>query len=182
MIEPKYATFWPRFWAGWIDSLIFLPVFYACRFAFSHSDSIFLRAIVYLIESSAFLVYQIWMHGKYGQTLGKMACRVVVLDVSERRLSMRQAVLRDIFGVILLPVNLITDIPVILQGLDPLQKDQATALTWIVVNFLFAWWVTELITMLTNAKRRALHDFIAGSVVVRMARTALPAVASDPGS
>ena len=28
------------------------------------------------------------------------------------------------------------------------------------------WLVTELITMLTNSKRRALHDYIAGSVVI----------------
>jgi uncharacterized RDD family membrane protein YckC len=36
---------------------------------------------------------------------------------------------------------------------------------------MFAWFVLELLTMLTNNKRRALHDFIAGSVVVRLART-----------
>ena len=31
----------------------------------------------------------------------------------------------------------------------------------------FGWFAAELITMLTNAKRRAVHDFIARSVVVR---------------
>jgi len=30
------------------------------------------------------------------------------------------------------------------------------------------WFVAELVTMLTNAKRRAVHDFIARSVVVRL--------------
>jgi hypothetical protein len=30
-----------------------------------------------------------------------------------------------------------------------------------------AWLVLELLTMLTNPQRRALHDFIAGTVVVR---------------
>jgi hypothetical protein len=29
------------------------------------------------------------------------------------------------------------------------------------------WFVAEVITMLTNEKRRALHDFIAGTIVVR---------------
>lgn len=29
------------------------------------------------------------------------------------------------------------------------------------------WYFLELVTMLTNRKRRALHDFIAGTVVVR---------------
>ena len=32
----------------------------------------------------------------------------------------------------------------------------------------FAWFVAEILTMLTNKKRRALHDFIAGTVVVRV--------------
>jgi uncharacterized RDD family membrane protein YckC len=31
-----------------------------------------------------------------------------------------------------------------------------------------AWLGLELLTMLTNSKRRALHDLIAGSVVVRV--------------
>jgi uncharacterized RDD family membrane protein YckC len=30
-----------------------------------------------------------------------------------------------------------------------------------------AWYLLEVITMLTNDKRRAVHDFIAGTVVVR---------------
>jgi len=30
----------------------------------------------------------------------------------------------------------------------------------------FSWFILEVITMLTNSKRRALHDWIAGTVVV----------------
>ena len=32
----------------------------------------------------------------------------------------------------------------------------------------YAWYLLEVVTMLTNHKRRALHDYIAGSVVVRV--------------
>ncbi len=32
---------------------------------------------------------------------------------------------------------------------------------------VFGWWIAEIITMLTNEKRRAIHDYIAGTVVVR---------------
>jgi uncharacterized RDD family membrane protein YckC len=32
----------------------------------------------------------------------------------------------------------------------------------------FAWFVAEILTMLSNEKRRAIHDFIAGTVVVRI--------------
>lgn len=37
---------------------------------------------------------------------------------------------------------------------------------WTSVVFL-AWWVAECVTMLTNDKRRAVHGFFAGTVVVR---------------
>ena len=33
---------------------------------------------------------------------------------------------------------------------------------------MFGWTLLEVLTMLTNAKRRAIHDFIAGTVVVRV--------------
>src|SRR6516225_141697 len=99
MIEQKYSTFWPRFCAGLIDGLIFWPVGWLCSFAYSHSGSVFLQVPIYIINSSVFVAYSIWMHGRFGQTLGKMACKVIVLDVSERPLSMRQAALRDILDV-----------------------------------------------------------------------------------
>ena len=34
-------------------------------------------------------------------------------------------------------------------------------------KLLFLWFVVEFATLLTNAKRRALHDFIAATVVIR---------------
>jgi uncharacterized RDD family membrane protein YckC len=33
-----------------------------------------------------------------------------------------------------------------------------------------AWFTLEIVTMLSNRKRRAVHDFIAGSVVMRVDR------------
>jgi hypothetical protein len=66
--------------------------------------------------SSAFLIYEIGMLGKYGQTLGKMACNIVVLDVSESRLSFKQVALRDIFGIAVSVVDLAVNVPRIVQG------------------------------------------------------------------
>jgi uncharacterized RDD family membrane protein YckC len=37
---------------------------------------------------------------------------------------------------------------------------------WPFAIIAFSWFLLELITMLTNKKRRAVHDYIAGSVVV----------------
>jgi hypothetical protein len=55
----------------------------------------------------------------------------------------------------------------VLQGVNPdeiYEKGyRMSPLLWVGVF----WMAAELVTMLTNNKRRALHDFIARSVVVR---------------
>ena len=38
---------------------------------------------------------------------------------------------------------------------------------WLLSALPALWFLAEVLTMLTNEKRRALHDFIAGTVVVR---------------
>lgn len=167
MIEPKYSTFAPRFVSGIIDNLVLWPIQWLLTFAFDHSAPVLLKVLVYTVNSCFFLAYSIWMHGKFGQTIGKMICKVIVLDVSERSLSMKQAVLRDILGVILLPISLAIDIPRIIQGVDINASTNITTIGWIITFSMFGWFVIELVTMLTNNKRRALHDFIAGSVVIR---------------
>lgn len=168
MIEHKYATFWPRFWAGSVDGLIFMPLDWIHSLVFSHCDSAPLLIFVHVVSSSAFLVYSILMHGKRGQTIGKKVCGVIVLDVSERPLSMRQAVLRDILYVILLPIFLVRDIVHIIQGIDISAPPNSTLLDTIMGCFVLVFFLLEMATMLTNRKRRALHDLIAGSVVVRV--------------
>jgi uncharacterized RDD family membrane protein YckC len=167
IVENKYATFWRRFYAGLIDGLIFIPVGLLYSYTFSHSSSAPLRILVYLLNSSVFLVYSIWMLSMYGQTIGKWAGKVIVLDVSERPLTFRQAFLREIFGVVLWPIGLAINISRIIQGVDISQAANLTTINRIIGYSAFLWFVIEVVSMLTNNKRRALHDFIAGTVVIR---------------
>jgi uncharacterized RDD family membrane protein YckC len=180
MIEHKYSTFWPRYWAGFVDELILMPIGWFYSFTFSHSESVSLRMLAYILNSGTYLVYSIWMHGKYGQTLGKMVCKVMVLDVSEQPLRMRQAVLRDIFGLVFFAVGLLIDIPMIAKGIDVTAANEWTLLEWILSYSALGWFFVEIVTMLTNKKRRSLHDFIAGSVVVRKFGSPLPATTTRP--
>ncbi len=107
------------------------------------------------------------MQAAYGQTAGKVACKVIVLDVSERPISVRPAVLRDIFDVILLPINLVIYIYRVLHGVDPHASAPMNVVDTFLTYSTANWFLVEIITMLTNDKRRALHDFIAGTVVIR---------------
>ena len=81
MIETKYKTFWPRFWAGWIDLLVFIPIAVINHFIWKSYDQLPIVVVTlwYLVHSLSGYAYSILMHGKYGQTLGKMATHVKVL-------------------------------------------------------------------------------------------------------
>ena len=166
MIEYKYSTFWPRFWAGVVDGLIFWPLDWVYQWVFP-AVSIPSRIVVFVVYASALSLYNIWMVARFGQTLGKMVCKVVVLDVSEAPLRFHQAVLREIFNILGLAINLMVVIPRIVRGVDVSADLKLTPVDWALAFLGLGLFGVELITMLTNDKRRALHDFIAGTVVVR---------------
>ena len=177
MVEPKYRTFWPRFWAGWVDGLVFLPLSAVNLVAFRDGVPVLLRTVWYLTYSFAFISYVVWMHGRYGQTLGKMATHVKVLDVAESKLSGKQAFMREIVPIVLTVIVVIHDLPSVLSGANPNRPatPRLPIFYWIAFAASFGWFAAELLTMLTNDKRRAVHDFIAASVVVRAPKPALSA-------
>jgi uncharacterized RDD family membrane protein YckC len=95
-----------------------------------------------------------------------MACGVIVLDISERRLSWKQAVLREIFTIVSVAASLIVEGPDLVRGLDPYRAEAIGASWWFLGPSAFLGFV-EVATFLATKKHRALHDFIAGSVVIR---------------
>lgn len=162
-MEHKYETGWARFWAAFIDGLIFLPLSLLEDFFLLPTDNkagFFIWIIFNIVLSFA---YSVLLHAKYGQTLGKMVLKVKIVDISENRpITLKQAFMRDLVGSIILTFAIIlmfirfTDIQLIERGYDEF-----------LYPWVFIWTLIELVTMLTNSKRRAIHDFIAGTVVVR---------------
>ena len=172
MIERKYRTFWRRFFAEIVDSLVFIPVSLITGWVWRHADAVPLPllALHYFVTRLLFLIYQIYFLGTYGQTPGKMALGVVVLDVSERRhVSYRQALLRNAaplaVTLVLLPYQLFQILTGRFYLLQP--GGRPDKISWILSFVLMGWFLLEIVTMTFNSKRRALHDFIAGSVVVK---------------
>jgi uncharacterized RDD family membrane protein YckC len=96
-------------------------------------------------------------------------CKVIVLDVSERPLSLRQAILRDILSLITLPILFVVEIPQVIRGVDVSTNPELSPGMWVLLSSGLILFLIEIATMLTNQKRRALHDYIAGSVVIRKA-------------
>lgn len=175
----KYRTFWPRFWAPGVDAFVLLPIAFLMQFfSLKIGVTFFIILLTSVLQNVITYTYTIVMHGKFGQTLGKMACKVMVVDhKTEKRITYRQAFLRDCIPILLAGISLAAaylDSNFREYGqMTPLEMHQINPGGFNNFGFVLAgsisliWYLAEIITMLTNSKRRALHDFIAGTVVIR---------------
>lgn len=166
---PQYRTFWQRFWAGFIDALVLTPLALTTDWAFANLSTPFFCAY-WVGMSFLYFGYAVLLHGHFGQTIGKRVTRVRVLDVSGSKLTLRQALTRESPSVPPILYLLWIDMPYLLQGQNPGSPEvlQEQGIFYLAAQvFSFLWFVLEVATMLTNKRRRAIHDFIASSVVVR---------------
>ena len=169
-IESRFRTFWRRVWAGAIDATVFGPLFLINTWVWlTFKEHPVLLLFWFILSSIAIHIYDIVLHGLFGQTLGKMAVNVKVTSVTGDRLTMLQAFRRDMVPLLFFALSLALDAPKILNGIYPQNP------AFVKFNFVFfltffsgvGWFFAEVITMLTNKRRRAIHDYIAGSVVIK---------------
>jgi uncharacterized RDD family membrane protein YckC len=79
----SYQTFWPRFWAGIIDSLVIgaialgvyfpLSLLLNVTFLAAGADEKAVALLRALLSMSLPILYSVSLHAKFGQTFGKMA-------------------------------------------------------------------------------------------------------------
>jgi len=170
----KFKTFWRRFWAGAVDGIIFVPLFYLNVFIWYHAKGIPtpLLLLWHAVQTLSVYIYSISLHARFGQTLGKMLFHVKVVDVTESPITVPQAIRRDIVPLALALVMVAQDCVPILQG-ENLLIPPHPHFGWGMVIMLLTgagWFWAEVLTMLTNRRRRAIHDLIAGTVVIRVPR------------
>ena len=148
----QYAGFWRRFGAFWVDVLFLLP----------------LTGVAYLLGER-----------RYGGTPGKLLLKTRIAMVDGSRVTTQAAVLRyavlfvlSVFSsvaILMSTLAMTDDVYFSLGYVARSQRLVETAPSWYAaVNVLMQIWIWgEFVTMLFNKKRRAVHDFIAGTVVVR---------------
>ena len=171
----KYQNFSQRVGAAFIDGLLFVPVLIADYYLLSPSLSVTILCMWIAFTYSIFLTYSVLSHAYFGQTIGKRLMGIQVRDVSEERLpTLRQAVLRDI-GYIVPTLVLIVYLEylVVTGGYSEYLQAAWDGTEPQAIRFLdvagMLWFAVEVVSMATNSKQRALHDFIAGTVVIRIA-------------
>ena len=174
----KYAGFRVRFGAVIVDLLVFIPFIVIYFWLEGESKQL---ALAYSIPYSLLYAgYNIYFHGRFGQTLGKMALGIKVVRLDGMAMLYREAFLRhavDLFlGILMTAASIIAYLSVsdaeysaasgflshaiLRQDHEPFWHNYVTIL-------MQAWCWSELIVLLSNEKKRAIHDFIAGTVVIQ---------------
>lgn len=188
----QYAGFWPRLGALLLDLVIMLPLIVLSVWC---SERRRLFELYYFLPGILFsLFYGVYLVRRFGGTPGKLIVGVRIRKVSGEPVGYREAFLRYLPDLILGTLASITVIIALFHMSDAeyhslsfmARSKRIVELTpWYtplqIVQNIWVW--GELIVLLTNRKRRALHDFIAGTVVVLISPTpSLQPAATVPAS
>lgn len=170
----EYAPFWRRFVALLVDGFIVGLLQDPWTFGWSMSAAATVAA--YSAIRATPVAYAVFMHACWGATIGKQTMGIELRAVTGGKIGWRHALMRSSVDIVLTAAHLSLAIAAwrggvpLAEGTKPLLVGKALQpsdgiLTWIGV----AWALAELITMFANKERRALHDLIGGTIVVRSA-------------
>lgn len=187
----NYAGFWPRLCAMLLDLLFLMPVI---GIVYLGSEHWRLFDVYWFLPSQLIGIwYFVYLVQRLGGTPGKRVMRLTILKPDGSRIGYREAFLRNLPD---LAMSLASGIAVMITvsqmsdaqyfGVAYMERQnliRSAAPGWYegVVLASNLWVCSEFVVMLTNRKRRALHDFIAGTVVVREAPMEAGVPVAPPG-
>jgi uncharacterized RDD family membrane protein YckC len=91
------------------------------------------------------------------------------VDFSEAKINFRQAIMRDLPQILFAVGSSAFLYPLSLNEIDPNSPDYWQNPFIILIT---VWGCADALAVLTNEKRRALHDYLAGTIVVRVNQNA----------
>ncbi|MBX2967181.1 MAG: RDD family protein [Cyclobacteriaceae bacterium] len=175
--ESIYAGFWTRLGSLLLDFLIVLPyVFLVLYLNGLSKNAYYFTFILGLIFHFWFSIYLV---KKYGGTPGKLIVGIKIIKLDGTDVTWREAILRQIVNFILTIFGSVITI----IALSKADSEYYESLTWMTKQqYLFAlipvlfkiytwsnniWVYSELLVLLFNKRKRAVHDFIADTVIVK---------------
>lgn len=175
--ENIYGGFWLRLGSTIIDILIFIPLFLIMHYLHSLDKN-------YQILSSIVLsIFGFWYHvylpKKYGGTPGKLISGIQILKINGESIGLKEALLRELVTTILGIFSTTVLIYCVLKANNDIYLSKswerkalylssfAPKLFNISIWVNNIWMYSELIVLLLNKRKRALHDYIAGTVIVK---------------
>ncbi len=185
-----YAGFWKRLAAGIIDLLVWLPFIFI--FHYVQSISIVAAMIATIIFYLSFSIYNVCFNLKYGGSLGKLAVRIRVTKPNGQKISLEEALLRSSVEIVFSVFFAVTQVYAI-SNVEPESYLKAGFIerTNLILPLIPAygnyadilnniWYWSEMIVLLFNKRKRALHDFIAGTVVINKVKEVATGIVATP--
>jgi uncharacterized RDD family membrane protein YckC len=175
----QYAGFWKRFGAFWLDFLILLPLGVLVILGQEQSR---LFHLYYFLPGLLFhLWFNIYLVKRYGGTPGKLLMGIKIVKVDGGDVGYEEAILRQlVMFAFWIPLSLdpvwqayaMTDTQYFSMNWmerATYMENHASVMAYILKIAINVWVWSEFIVMLTNEKRRAIHDFMAGTLVIHKA-------------
>jgi uncharacterized RDD family membrane protein YckC len=173
----EYGGFWRRVGALILDAIILAPLGIALFVGLNFTHYAY---VYYSVPSLViYLFYNVYLVRRFGGTPGKRIIRMRITMTDGSPVTLKAAVVRYmpmfLFGVVSAVATIITALNLDdtgFESLNYLEKMQAVdanspawnmAFTWI----MWAWMIVGAITLAASARKRAVHDFLAGTVVLR---------------
>jgi uncharacterized RDD family membrane protein YckC len=170
---PVLASVWARFAALALDGLLWSPVALGSAYLCTRSPA--LGALIFPAALIAYVAYQILFHATYGATVGKMILRIRVVRIDGSPVDFNAALRRSfVDAVFRLALAVVAAQFLGAHGALPF-KDMMEFLTALgklktyatLSNFESIWTLSEIATCAFHPQRRALHDLIGGTLVVK---------------
>ena len=175
--ESIYGGFWLRLGALFLDLLITSPLMFLFLYL-NHSEK-----NMYFYTISPYLLFQLWYNvylpKKYGGTPGKLIAGIKIIRINGGAIGWKESVLRYCYYMVLMILSTLKMI-ICLSNADSViyaslsWTKQTRYLTSISPQFSkfymlssLIWMFSEIITLLSNKRKRSVHDYIANTVVVK---------------
>ncbi len=174
--EKVYAGFWKRLTAALIDAGVVMLVVFSLTGLLNPNSAI--TVLILLVATFSFVAYSVYFNYRYGGTIGKLCVGIRITLPNGSRIGLKNALLRSlvdfIFAVCLFLCALMSAVKIGMNGFELFQFISNVELlvseypSW--SQYLSwgedAWYLSELLVLLLNRYKRAIHDYMAGTVVI----------------
>ncbi|CAN5343115.1 hypothetical protein BH10PSE17_BH10PSE17_19500 [soil metagenome] len=178
---PRYAGFWRRFGALWIDTLVASPLIAINLFGGNASRQF---ALYWFVPGLLFGVfYNVWVVRRWGGTVGNLVMSTRITRPDGSRITVANALRRYSIAMLLGALVALALVLASLSVTDEayfsvgfVQRSQllvsSTPVWYQPVSLLLQIWIwSEFVTMFFNKRRRAFQDLVGGTVVVHRPST-----------
>ncbi|MFI5343851.1 MAG: RDD family protein [Chlamydiales bacterium] len=181
--QVEYAGFWRRFGAFWLDLLVLLPLLGISLWLAEKSRLSYLY--IFLPSQIISFWFHVYLVKHFGGTPGKLLLGIRIARLDGAAMDYQAAFLRYSVTFLISVSVSIGAIVAVLKMTDAdyfsldikgrsLRIGELAPIWYKSVTYLnHIWMWSEFLVMMTNRKRRALHDFIAGTIVIKTATKVL---------